>query len=317
MEKVKKTDISVVIPVYGCRDAMYELYMRLKNTLKKISDDHEIIFVNDACPQGSWDVIRDICENDDKTIGINLSKNFGQHRAILAGLDASKGDAVVVMDCDLQDRPEHIEKMYNKLQEGYDVVWARRVNRKDTKRVLFFSKLFYRFCNLFMEKKIDPNLSNFSIAKRKVIKAQCMMRENCRDFSVFQQWLGFDTCFLDMESDERASGNSSYGLTRKIKLAFEIITTLSNRPLYVSIALGLVFVLASILIIIYSLINYFIFGDVIEGWTSLMISLYLIGGIMMLFLGLIGLYIGKIFDECKDRPLYIIKDMLNSEETDG
>ena len=133
-------DISVVIPIYGCRDALYELYTRLSNTLKKLTDDYEIILVNDACPQGSWEVIEEICSSDKKVKGINLSRNFGQHKAILAGLDECVGDAVVVMDCDLQDRPEHIEKMYAKLQEGYDVVWARRVNRKDTKIVRFLSK---------------------------------------------------------------------------------------------------------------------------------------------------------------------------------
>ena len=162
-------DISVVVPVYGCREALYELYTRLTNTLKKITDDYEIVFVNDACPQGSWDVIKDICDNDGHVKGINFSRNFGQHHAILAGLDMCRGNAVVVMDCDLQDRPEHIEKMYEKLMEGYDIVWARRVNRKDSKRVTFFSKLFYKICNLFTDKEIDSNLSNYSIARKNVI----------------------------------------------------------------------------------------------------------------------------------------------------
>ncbi len=307
-------DISVVIPVYGCRDGLYELYTRLSNTLKKITADYEIILVNDACPQGSWEVIEDICKNDGKVKGINFSRNFGQHRAILAGLDRCTGDAVVVMDCDLQDRPEHIEEMYEKLNEGYDVVWARRVDRKDKKSVKFLSKLFYKFCNLFTDKDIDSNLSNYSIARSKVIKEQCKMREKSRDFSVFQQWLGFNVAYLDLESDERISGKSSYKLFRKIKLALDIITSQSNRPLYLSIGFGFAFVILSVIIIIYYLINYFVLGNVVEGWTSLLVSLYLIGGIVMMFLGVIGLYIGKIFDEAKNRPLYVVKDTLNDKE---
>ena len=304
-------DISVVIPIYGCRDALYELYTRLSNTLKKLTDDYEIILVNDACPQGSWEVIEKICSSDKKVKGINLSRNFGQHKAILAGLDECVGDAVVVMDCDLQDRPEHIEKMYAKLQEGYDVVWARRVNRKDKSSVRFLSKLFYKICNLFTDRDIDSNLSNYSIARKNVVKEQCRMREKSRDFAVFQQWLGFNAAYLDLESDERAAGKSSYKFLKKLKLALDIISSQSNKPLYLSVGIGFAFVIVAVIIIIYYLINYFVFGDVIEGWTSLLISLYFIGGMLMMFLGVLGLYIGTIFDETKGRPLYVIKDKLN------
>ena len=310
-------DISVVIPIYGCRDALYELYTRLSITLKKITEDYEIILVNDACPQGSWVVIKDICSGDPKVKGINFSRNFGQHKAILAGLDMCCGDSVVVMDCDLQDRPEHIIAMYEKLQEGYDIVWAKRVNRKDNRRVIFFSKLLYKMCNLFTDKDIDANLCNYSIAREKVIKEQCRMRERSRDFSVLQQWLGFNATYLELEADERASGKSSYKILKKVKLALEIVTSQSNKPLYLSIGLGFVFVIISFFIIIYYLINYFYFGNVIEGWTSLLISLYMIGGIIMMFLGVIGLYIGKIFDEAKNRPLYVIKDELNIADNEN
>lgn len=304
-------DISVVIPIYGCRDALYELYTRLSNTLKKITQDYEIILVNDACPQGSWEVIEDICASDTKVKGINLSRNFGQHKAILAGLDECIGESVVVMDCDLQDRPEHIVEMYEKLQEGYDVVWARRVNRKDKGSVKFLSKLFYKICNLFTDRDIDSNLSNFSISRKIVIKEQCRMREKSRDFAVFQQWLGFNVAFLDLESDERAAGKSSYKFLKKVRLALDIISSQSNKPLYLSVGVGFAFVILAVIIIIYYLINYYVFGDVVEGWTSLLISLYMIGGLLMMFLGVIGLYIGKIFDETKRRPLYVVKDRLN------
>lgn len=307
-------DISVVVPVYGCKDALHELYNRLTDTLKSITSDYEIILVNDACPQGSWNVIRELCQNDPKVKGINLSRNFGQHKAILAGLDICRGDAVVVMDCDLQDRPEHIARLYDKLQEGYDIVWARRLNRKDNRAVTFFSKLFYSTINLLTDKHVDSNICNFSIARSNVIKEQCNMRENNRDFSFFQQWLGFNSTFIDLEGDERQSGKSSYSIKRKLKLAFQIITSQSNKPLYISIFIGLLFVLVSVIIIVNSLINYFFYGDVVEGWTSTIISIYLVGGMILLFLGMIGVYIGNMYEELKKRPLYIIKDKLNLKD---
>ena len=141
------------------------------------------------------------------------------------------------------------------------------------------------------------------------------MRECCRDFSIFQQWLGFNTTYLDLEGDERASGRSSYSFIRKLKLALEVITSQSNRLLYVSIIFGLLFVIISIIIVVYNVIKYYTFDNISEGWTSLLVSIYFVGGIIMMFLGIIGLYIGRIFDETKNRPLYVVKEVLNSEES--
>ena len=301
----------MVIPVYGCRKAIYELYQRLTQTLSEISSEYEIIMVNDCCPQNSWEDISEICSVDTHVVGINFSRNFGQHKAILAGLDICTGEAVVVMDCDLQDRPEHIKRLYEKLQEGYDVVWGKRVNRKDSKFTLALSKTFYSICNLFTDKYVDSNVSNFSIARKKVIQAQCDMRETNRDFSFFQQWLGFNSTTIELESDERFEGKSSYSFLRKVRLACSIITSQSNKPLYFSIYFGVLFVLASVIMMVYYLFYYFVYGDVVEGWTSLMISIYLVGGIILLFLGNVGIYIGNIFEESKHRPLYVIKDILN------
>lgn len=307
-------DISVVIPMYGCRKAINELYDRLTKTLSEITLDYEIIMVNDCCPQNSWEDIQSLCQRDNHVVGINLSRNFGQHKAILAGLDVCEGEEVVVMDCDLQDRPEHIKSLHDKLQEGYDVVWGKRVNRKDSKVTVALSKAFYAVCNLFTDKYVDSNVCNFSIARKKVIKAQCEMREANRDFSFFQQWLGFNSTTIELEADERFEGKSSYSLIRRIRLACSIITSQSNKPLYFSIYFGVIFVIISLAMIVYSLINYYAFGDVVEGWTSLMISIYLVGGIVLLFLGNIGIYIGNIFEESKHRPLYVISDILNAKE---
>lgn len=304
-------DISVVIPVYGCRKAIYELYARLSATLKRLTDDYEIIFINDSCPQNSWEDIEKICNADNCVVGISLSRNFGQHKAILAGLDICKGESVVVMDCDLQDRPEHILELYDKLCEGYDIVWGSRVNRKDSIAVKALSKLFYKVCGIFTDKYIDPNISNFSISKREVILEHCKMREVNRDFSFFQQWMGYETVTIELESDERAFGHSSYGFVKKVKLAVSIITSQSNKPLYIAIYMGMFFVLVSVCMIVYYLINFFILGGVPTGWTSLIVSMYLLSGITLLFMGTIGIYIGNIFEEVKNRPLYIVKKILN------
>ena len=305
--------ISVVVPVYGCKAAIIPLYERIKSTISKIDTNYEIIFVNDACPQNSWDVISELARSDKQVIGVNLSRNFGQHNAILAGLDLSRGDYVVVMDCDLQDRPEAIELLYNKLQEGYDIVWAKRVNRKDKKSTICLSKLFYIILNRLTDDYVDPTINNFSISRRKVIDAHIHMRDHNREYSVFQRWLGFKSAELEIEGDERAEGKSSYSVYKKIKLAISLIISQSNRPLYLAIYVGLAFVLFSLGTIAYRVISYFVTKDIPTGWTSLIISIYLVGGMILTFLGILGIYIGNIFNETKHRPNYVIMETLNRD----
>ena len=164
-------DISVVIPVYGCAKAIPELYMRLCQTMECITESYEIVLVDDCCPQNSWKEITKICEKDKKVKGIRLSRNFGQMKAILAGLESSNGDMVVIMDCDLQDRPEAIIDLYHKLQEGYDTVFSVRKNRKDNFLTKLLSLCFYRVYNYFTGGVYDNKIGNFSISRRKVIDA--------------------------------------------------------------------------------------------------------------------------------------------------
>ena len=187
-----KMDISVVIPMYGCKAAVRELHQRLVKTLEQITEDFEIIMVNDACPQNSWEVIEEICKEDRRVKGIEMARNFGQIKAITAGLDYSTGDWVVVMDCDLQDRPEEILNLYNKAQEGYDVVFARRANRKDSPLKIFVSKIFYKIYSFASDGNYDPAICNFSISRRVVIDNYCKMRELHRAFVIYVKWLGLD-----------------------------------------------------------------------------------------------------------------------------
>ena len=313
-EQVKKIDISVVIPVYGCRAAIPELHRRLCESLEKISKAFEIILVDDYCPQNSWEEIQKVCEKDKRVIGIHMARNFGQIRAITAGLDKSRGDWVVVMDCDLQDRPETIPELYQKAQEGYDVVFARREGRKDSAITKFLSKCFYKVYDYFTDGTFDSSICNFSISKRKVIDYYCRMREQNRAYTMFIRWLGFKQTAIDMPADERFEGKSSYNLKRKLKKAFEIITSQSNKPLLFSVKLGFVSAFLALIYIIYLVFREIILGDVLVGWTSIVASIYLMGGIILCAIGVVGIYVGNIFNEAKNRPLYVIDECLNAKE---
>ena len=313
-EQVKKIDISVVIPVYGCRAAIPELHRRLCESLEKISKAFEIILVDDYCPQNSWEEIQKVCEKDKRVIGIHMARNFGQIRAITAGLDKSRGDWVVVMDCDLQDRPETIPELYQKAQEGYDVVFARREGRKDSAITKFLSKCFYKVYDYFTDGTFDSSICNFSISKRKVIDYYCRMREQNRAYTMFIRWLGFKQTAIDMPADERFEGKSSYNLKRKLKMAFEIITSQSNKPLLFSVKLGFVCAILALIYIIYLVFREIILGDVLVGWTSIVASIYLMGGIILCAIGVVGIYVGNIFNEAKNRPLYVIDECLNAKE---
>ena len=311
---MKKIDISVVIPVYGCRAAIPELHRRLCESLEKISKAFEIILVDDYCPQNSWEEIQKVCEKDKRVIGIHMARNFGQIRAITAGLDKSRGDWVVVMDCDLQDRPETIPELYQKAQEGYDVVFARREGRKDSAITKFLSKCFYKVYDYFTDGTFDSSICNFSISKRKVIDYYCRMREQNRAYTMFIRWLGFKQTAIDMPADERFEGKSSYNLKRKLKMAFEIITSQSNKPLLFSVKLGFVSAFLALIYIIYLVFREIILGDVLVGWTSIVASIYLMGGIILCAIGVVGIYVGNIFNEAKNRPLYVIDECLNAKE---
>lgn len=304
-------DISVVVPVYGCPSALPELHRRLAQTLSDLVDTYEIVLVYDCDEMGSWEQIVKICDADENVVGIELARNFGQIRAITAGLDHSSGDWVVVMDCDLQDRPEGIRDLYAKAQEGYDVVFARRKNRKDNKVVKFFSRSFYKVYDYFTDGNFDNSICNFSISKRVVIDAYCSMREQNRGYTLFIKWLGFKQAKIDIEADKRFAGESSYSMRKKIAMAFELITSQSNKPLRLSVSIGSIIALLAFVYLIVLIIVYFANpGKVPIGWTSTVGSIFLMGGLILAALGVVGLYVGNIFNEVKNRPLYVVRSVI-------
>ena len=303
--------ISVVVPVYGCRAAVNELYTRTRATLEDITDDYEIILVNDCCPQGSWEEIEKICRQDPRVIGIELSRNFGQARAITAGVDYSDGDWVVVMDCDLQDRPEEIKKLYDKAQEGYDIVFAKRKDRKDTGLKKLVSRCFYKIYSFLSDEAYSYECNNFSINCRAVADNFCRMREYHRDYAMYIYWMGFRQAEIDVETDPRKEGRSSYNLKRKIRLAEDLLTSQSDKLLKVTAHVGFAMTFFSLLLIIFLSIQYFV-ADINDGWTSIIAVILLVGCMLMSSIGIAGIYIGNIFMQTKERPLYIVRSVLNN-----
>lgn len=304
--------ISVVTPAYRCNECINELYQRLIKTFKTMEiNDYEILFVNDGSPNNDWEVIRRLCQKDEKVKGINLTRNFGQHKAITAGLDFAKGEWVIVMDCDLQDQPEDIPKLYTKTKEGYNVVLARRFNRKDHFLKKFFSKSFNILFSYLIEQKIDNTISNFSIISRKVINEIIKMRENNRSHVLQIYWLGFDIAYVDIEHSKRYKGSSSYNFKKSLNLAIDFSFSQSNKPLKLFVKLGSTISVISFIYGIYLIINYLINKTTLTGWSSIMISMFFIGGLLLSSMGILGIYVGKIFDEVKSRPIYTIKELTN------
>lgn len=305
--------ISVVIPVYGCKEALPELHKRLTETLTKITEDYEIILANDYDPYNSWEVVEELCKKDYHVKGIEMARNFGQMKAILAGLDYATGDWIVVMDCDLQDRPEEILRLYEKAQEGYDVVFARRKERKDNPIKVLLANMFYKIYEFATDGSYDGAVCNFSIVNRKVIDEYCKMREQHRGYVMYIRWLGFRQAVIDVEHNERYSGESGYTLKKRIDLALELLTSQSDNILRFFVGLGFVMSIISFVSII-ALVIYHYVADVSVGWTSIIATNALIGGIIIMVIGVVGIYVGNIFMQVKGRPLYVVRQILNDEK---
>ncbi len=304
---MSRPHISVVIPVYKAEHCLDELYRRLRDSLETISQQFEILLVEDCGGDNSWQVIERLAAADPRVRGVQFSRNFGQHYGITAGMDLCRGDWVVVMDCDLQDRPEEIPRLYAKAQEGYDIVLARRGERRDPLLKRMSSALFYRLFSYLADIEYDGQTGNFRIMSRKVALNFRQMREQLRFFGGLVQWLGFPTASIEVEHAERFEGNSSYTFAKLWRLAAETIIAYSDKPLRISVRFGFTMAAIAFCYGIYILAHALIYGSPIPGWNSLIVSLYFIGGIIISILGIIGIYLGKTFDESKKRPLYIVR----------
>jgi glycosyltransferase involved in cell wall biosynthesis len=299
--------ISVVIPVYKAENMLDELYRRLRAALETVSPNFEIVLVEDCGGDRSWEVIERLAAADPRVVGLQFSRNFGQHYGITAGMDMCRGDWVVVMDCDLQDQPEEIPRLYAKAMEGYDVVLALRGPRQDPLLKRATSWLFYRLFSYLADIKFDGDSGNFRIMSRQVVKNFNRMREQLRFFGGHVQWMGFPTTGIQVAHDERLEGKSTYTFAKLWKLAADTIIAYSDKPLRMAARLGLSMAGVSFGFGIYFLARSLIYSSPIQGWASLIVSLYFIGGLIIGILGILGVYLGKAFDETKKRPLYIVR----------
>ena len=306
--------ISIVSPVYRAEKMVHMLVERIVKSVTTITEDFEIILVNDASPDASWSVIEYECAQDKRVKGINLSRNFGQHYAITAGLHYAQGEWVVVMDCDLQDRPEEIPALYQKAMEGYDIVYARRKQRQDKWLKRTTSRMFNAVLNWLSGLKKDKEVANFGIYNRKVIAEYIKIPEYARSFGSLIRYLGFRTTAIDVQHALRAEGKSSYTLHRMLKLTFDVIISNSNKPLRMAVGLGFGMSVLSFLLALYNVVARMVGIISFPGYTTTVFSIWFVGGLMLFVMGVLGLYIGKIFDQVKGRPIYIVRNTINISE---
>lgn len=303
--------ISIVSPVYKAGHILEKLVERIVASVGEITSDFEIILVDDNSPDDSWQVLKGICAKHKFVKALKLSRNFGQQHATQAGLDASSGEYVVTMDCDLQDRPEEIIKLYNKAKEGFDIVIASRKNRKDDFLKIFFSKMFYKILGFLTETNQDSTVANFVLYNRKVVSALEKIEDNNRYYPMLIQWVGFNSTKLSIEHAEREEGGSSYSFKKRMNLAINTILTFSDKPLRLSVKFG-IFVSIMALLLALSLVGIHFFSDIqVAGWSSLAVLITLFSGIIISVLGMVGLYVGRTFESVKNRPTYILQETIN------
>lgn len=306
---VSVPNLSIVVPVYGCDGTLAKLYERVYAAVTSIPASFELIFVDDCGPGRSWELINELARQDSSVVGVRLSRNFGQHYAITAGVDFSRGNWLVVMDCDLQDRPEEIPRLWVKAQEGFDVVVGRRVERQDGICKRHASLAFHRIFSYMTDHASDATQANFGIYSRRVVDELKRLPEHSRAFPLLIRWLGFKSTSIEVQHDERAEGKSSYNLSRMFSLATDAIVSYSNKPLKMFVQTGFLIAFSALFYGIWLIIRYLSLGYVAPGWTSVMVSLYFLSGVLLFGMGVLGIYIGRIFNQVKGRPLYIVRDI--------
>lgn len=304
-------DISIVSPVYCCADCLRALCERIDAAVATTGASYEIVLVDDASPDAAWPLMRELAAADPRIKAIALSRNFGQHCAIAAGLEQTRGRWVVVMDCDLQDRPEEIAALYAKAREGYDVVFAEREVRQDGWFKRTSSRAFIALLNWLSGADYDYRTANFGIYSRAVIDAVRSMGDRARFFPVMVRWTGFKRTSIPVRHDARGNGGSSYTLRKLLKLALDIMLSYSDKPLRLVATTGIVISLVAIAMTAFSLYRY-LHGDVtVAGYTSLIASMWLLAGVLLFCMGIIGLYVGRVFEAVKSRPMFIVRERIN------
>jgi dolichol-phosphate mannosyltransferase len=305
--------ISIVSPVYKAEDTIEVLVEKLAHEVTKISEQYEIILVEDGSPDRTWEIIKKICAANKKVKAIALSRNFGQHKAIIAGLEQSRGNYVAVMDCDLQDNPQYIPEMYKLLHEKrVDYVLTRKKERNQSFFRKYTGKYFFKVYNWIADNDFDENIGGFCMLSREVVNAYLQVNDYHKFFLPILSWIGFKYYILAVQNDKRYTGKSSYNIKKLLFLAFDAVISNSERLLKISIITGMFFMMGALLCASYLIVNILLFGrKFLIGWPSLIVVILFCSGIILFNLGIMGIYIGKIFEQVKGRPRYLIKETLN------
>lgn len=309
--------VSVVVPMYYEEKVVNECYKRTKKVLEDLQKyDYEIIFVNDGSKDKTLELLEEIAKNDFRVKVISFSRNFGHQSAVTAGLKETTGDAVIIMDADMQDPPEVIAQMIELWEQGNEVIYAKRKKRKgESAFKLITAKMFYKILNGLSDVEIPKDTGDFRLADRKVVDVINSLPEHNKFLRGLFSWVGFKQVPLEYERNARFDGKTKYSIKKMFKLASDGITSFSTKPLKMLGVLGGLSIVISIIIFIYSLVSYiFKLNNLTAGWTSIMVTVTFLGGMQLLSIWLMSEYIGKIYDETKGRPEYIIDKKINIED---
>lgn len=315
MRCLMKKLYSLVIPLYNEEQVIHECIKRVTHVMKDKKFDYEVIFVNDGSRDSTESIVKEYCRNDIHLKLISFSRNFGHQTAITAGMDNAAGDAVIVMDADLQDPPEVVLQMIEKHEEGYDVVYAIRSKRKgETFFKKITAKIFYRFLRSMCEVDIPIDTGDFRLISRQVCDVLKGLTERNRYVRGLVSWVGFKQTGIYYEREERFAGETKYPLKKMLKLSMDGITSFSTKPLKLTKWIGLIMAALGFIYALVIIIQKLAGIQMQTGWASTIIVILFIGGIQLIMLGITGEYIARIFDESKNRPLYIIKEKVNMDE---
>jgi len=305
-------ELSVVVPVYGCSECLSELHRRICAATEPLTEEFELILVEDGSPDQSWSAIRELSTLDPRVIGLRLSRNFGQHAAITAGLAASRGRWVAVLDCDLQDPPEEIPRLYAKALEGFDVVLSRREERVESLPRRLAASAYFRFHNMIARANLHTNYTNLSVISRKVVESFLALRDQDRQYLLILHWLGYRRAELEVKQAGRHAGGSSYTFRQLVKVAVDGVFFQSTVLLRWIVYFGFLLALLGGGLGLYA-VGAWIAGRQLPSWTALPMFGLLLAAFIIISGGVTGLYVGKIFDQVKGRPLFVVDEIAGGQ----